>query len=34
MEESVEKRLQGMTLADCIGNMQEYIRKSNKEARH
>lgn len=34
MEESVEKRLQGMTLADCIRNMQEYIRESNKEARH
>ena len=31
MEESVEKRLQVMTLADCIGNMQEYIRKNNKE---
>ena len=34
MEESVEKRLQGMTLADCIDNMQEYIRKNNKEAIH
>ena len=34
MEESVERRLQGMTLADCIRNMQEYIRESNKEARH
>ena len=34
MEESVEKRLQGMTLADCIGNMQEYIRKNNKETIH
>ena len=34
MEESVEKRLQGMTLADCIGSMQEYIRKNNKETIH
>ena len=34
MEESVEKRLQGMTLAACIDNMQEYIRKKNKEAVH
>jgi len=34
MEESVGKKLQGMTLADCIGNMQAYIRKNDKEAVH
>lgn len=31
MEESVENKLHGMTLADCIENMQEYIRKNNRE---
>lgn len=32
MEESVENRLQKMTLADCIGSMQEYIRKNKEDA--
>ena len=30
MEESVENKLHGMTLADCIENMQEYIQKGRR----
>lgn len=30
-EDSVEKMLQGMTLADCIANMCEYIKVKNIE---
>lgn len=31
MEESVENRLQAMTLADCIENMRMHIKESDKE---
>lgn len=29
MEESMERRLRGKTLADCIGHMRQYITQSN-----